>query len=234
MPPPAAGAPGGGGGGAGGVNDAFKDALQRARQVCACVRAAPSNQWGPGAWRPRSRSRGSSRLWGARAPPPVPVCWGSFVPAPRPLCAACPPWAARGLSPAPPSAASSAGLGPGGVGGEPKSRRASSGAVSAGPGREGGRQGGREGGGAELWPSCGARGARSPPGPVGLGSAAAAEPGRACGSSLSRRFYSELLHHGRCFHRFSGEMLALSVNKRSRFWQYLKTQCSRVLKLLGR
>lgn len=100
--------------------------------------------------------------------------------------------------------------------------------------RTGGRQGGREGGGAELWPSCGARGARSPPGPVGLGSAAAAEPGRACGSSLSRRFYSELLHHGRCFHRFSGEMLALSVNKRSRFWQYLKTQCSRVLKLLGR
>lgn len=35
VPPPAAGAPGGGGGGGGGVNDAFKDALQRARQVCA-------------------------------------------------------------------------------------------------------------------------------------------------------------------------------------------------------
>ncbi|XP_077680979.1 far upstream element-binding protein 1 isoform X2 [Eretmochelys imbricata] len=34
VPPPASGAPGGGGGGGGGVNDAFKDALQRARQVC--------------------------------------------------------------------------------------------------------------------------------------------------------------------------------------------------------
>lgn len=34
VPPPSSGAPGGGGGGGGGVNDAFKDALQRARQVC--------------------------------------------------------------------------------------------------------------------------------------------------------------------------------------------------------
>uniref|UniRef100_A0A8C5UCP5 Far upstream element-binding protein 1 n=1 Tax=Malurus cyaneus samueli TaxID=2593467 RepID=A0A8C5UCP5_9PASS len=37
VPPPAAGAPGGGGGGAGGVNDAFKDALQRARQIAAKI-----------------------------------------------------------------------------------------------------------------------------------------------------------------------------------------------------
>lgn len=34
VPPPSSGAPGGGGGGGGAVNDAFKDALQRARQVC--------------------------------------------------------------------------------------------------------------------------------------------------------------------------------------------------------
>lgn len=70
MPPPAAGAPGGGGGGAGGVNDAFKDALQRARQVCVAL----SNQWGLEAWRPRSRSRGNSEgaaHWGAGAPLPV-------------------------------------------------------------------------------------------------------------------------------------------------------------------
>ncbi|PKU44568.1 far upstream element-binding protein 1 isoform x6 [Limosa lapponica baueri] len=37
VPPPASGAPGGGGGGGGGVNDAFKDALQRARQIAAKI-----------------------------------------------------------------------------------------------------------------------------------------------------------------------------------------------------
>lgn len=64
VPPPASGAPGGGGGGGGGVNDAFKDALQRARQVCACNVALP-NQWALGSrrqplTRPRCPSRGRS------------------------------------------------------------------------------------------------------------------------------------------------------------------------------
>ncbi|XP_033372177.1 far upstream element-binding protein 1 isoform X1 [Cinclus cinclus] len=53
VPPPAAGAPGGGGGGAGGVNDAFKDALQRARQIAAKIggdagTAMNSNDYGYG------------------------------------------------------------------------------------------------------------------------------------------------------------------------------------------
>ncbi|KAL7984969.1 hypothetical protein Chor_003539 [Crotalus horridus] len=37
VPPPSSGAPGGGGGGGGAVNDAFKDALQRARQIAAKI-----------------------------------------------------------------------------------------------------------------------------------------------------------------------------------------------------
>lgn len=45
VPPPASGAPGGGGGGGGGVNDAFKDALQRARQVR--EERGSANQWVP-------------------------------------------------------------------------------------------------------------------------------------------------------------------------------------------
>lgn len=69
VPPPASGAPGGGGGGGGGVNDAFKDALQRARQVrngaAACGQRRPR---GSGACRrPPTRPRSPSA---ARGPLP--------------------------------------------------------------------------------------------------------------------------------------------------------------------
>ena len=55
VPPPSSGSAGGGGGGGGGggVNDAFKDALQRARQV-SLDRAAGSRQLTViGRWRSR-------------------------------------------------------------------------------------------------------------------------------------------------------------------------------------
>lgn len=84
VPPPSSGSAGGGGGG--GVNDAFKDALQRARQV-SVDRAAgfPESRWrgraGPArtpgcglrTWRLRTglpAARGRARCRGVKTPPP--------------------------------------------------------------------------------------------------------------------------------------------------------------------
>lgn len=85
VPPPASGAPGGGGGGGGGVNDAFKDALQRARQVC--EERGSANQWAPRAapgWASAPELGGAAR----RGPPPAPhrggVGRGERCPVPTP------------------------------------------------------------------------------------------------------------------------------------------------------
>lgn len=66
VPPPSSGSAGGGGGG-GGVNDAFKDALQRARQV-SVDRAAASRERlaGPCGLRPEEMA---SALGGGGAEP---------------------------------------------------------------------------------------------------------------------------------------------------------------------
>lgn len=198
MPPPAAGAPGGGGGGAGGVNDAFKDALQRARQVCVCV--APSNQWGPRAWRPRSRGCGNSEgavhsAVGVGAPPLACVCWGELCPVPTPPLRHLPALGRevfvallrRRLRTALGSARGDFGerRGPAGLfpdGGEAKSRRASSGALSGPARRRDGRAAAPRRG-----PCCGARGARSLLGPVGQRRGLRSQGGP-CGSALSLSF----------------------------------------------
>lgn len=86
----------------------------------------------------------------------------------------------------------------------------------AGPGAAEGRtEGGGSAARAGLW-----RLRRPQPARTGWAARRPAGPGRPLRKLFIPQLYLQLLHHGRYFRRYSGEMLPLPVNKRSRFWQY--------------